>query len=101
MTLPRSSAIRRTERSEHERGVGRGGEVRSDLRRVIARVLVVLVERHAPWDLLRRCVDLDIATDTSERLEHLSRDLSDCAVGGQRDAFQASVTVLHDRFVRS
>src|SRR5439155_19577175 len=39
--------------SQEQSGVGRGGEVGRNLIRVVARVLVVLVERHGPRHLLR------------------------------------------------
>src|SRR6266567_8621459 len=51
-------AVRRAELSQYGRSPGRGSEVGADLSLVIARVLVVLVERHAPRHFLRRRVDL-------------------------------------------
>ena len=50
----RAPAVGGAERAEHERRLRRGGEVLLDLRGVVARVLVVLVQRDAPRDLLRR-----------------------------------------------
>ena len=82
----RAPAVRRAEGGQHERRAGRGGEVGSDLSGVVARVLVVLVERHAPRDLLRGRVDLDGARQGADRLQNLARDLADRPVGGERDA---------------
>ena len=82
----RAAAVGRAERREHERGPGRGGEVRRDLRGVVGRVLVVLVERRRPRRLLRREVDLDTARELGDGREHLARDLGDRPVRRQRDA---------------
>ena len=64
-------------------------------------MLVVLVKRHAPRHLLRRRIDLDGAANVADRLEHLTGDLADRSVGGERDAAGATATVLDERLVRA
>ena len=49
--------VGRAERRQRERRLGGRGEVVADLGRVVPGVLVVLVERHVPRDLLRHRVD--------------------------------------------
>ena len=97
----RAAAIRRAERGEDERRAGRGGEVGGDLGGVIARVLVVLVERHVHGT---SCGVGSISTaPASARTASstLARDLADRPVGVERDALDATVAVLDERLVGS
>ncbi len=86
LTGVRASAIGRAERGEDERRAGRGGEVGGDLGGVVVRVLVVLVERDGPRDLLRGRVDRDGAGQGGDHIQNIARDLADRPVGGERDA---------------
>ena len=63
------------------------------------RVFAVLVERHAPRDLLRRRVDLHRATHAPHRRKHLPGHLPDRPVRGERDMFDPPAAVLDHRFV--
>src|SRR5271167_1040615 len=92
----RASTIRRTELSKHECGTGRGGEVGSDLAGIVGFVFVVLVEWHAPRYLLGRWVDLDGSSETTDRCEHLTRDLAYRSIRGQRYALHPPIAVLGD-----
>src|SRR4029077_16316116 len=67
----RATTIGRAEGCQHERRAGPGREVGAALLGVLARLLLVLVERRAPWDLLRRGVDLDGAGEGTDGLEQL------------------------------
>jgi hypothetical protein len=62
---------------------------------------MVSVERDPPGDLLRRRVDLDVAAEPPDRVQHVPGDLTDGAVRGQSHALCASVAVFHERFVGS
>ena len=61
---------------------------------------MVLVERHAPRDLLRCRVDLDRPAEPAHRGQHLAGHVADGAVRGQRDPFRRSPAVLDHGLVR-
>ena len=78
-------AVGRPVRRQDQRGLGRRGEIVSDLAGVVARVLVVLVQRHLPRHLLRGRVDLHRAAQRAHRRQHIPGDRADRAVRGERD----------------
>ena len=92
-------AVGRPVRRQDQRGLGRRGEIVSDLAGVVVRVLVVLVQRHLPRHLLRGRVDLHRAAQRAHRRQHIPGDRADRAVRGERDAFGPAVTVLDPGFV--
>ena len=59
----RAAAIGRAEGGQRQRRLRGRGEVGFDCDRIVGGVLLVLVERDAPADLLRRGVDLHLARD--------------------------------------
>jgi hypothetical protein len=62
-------------------------------------MLIVLVERDAPGDLLRDQVDLDVATESPDRFQHVPRDVADRAVRCQPHALRTAVAVFDQRLV--
>ena len=95
----RAPTVRRAERREDQRRLGRRGEIGGNLAAVVMRVLVVLVQRHAPRNLLRRRVDLHRAAQGAHRGQHLPGDRPDRAIGGERDTFGPAAAVLDHRLV--
>ena len=95
----RATAVGRSERGQDLRGAGRGGEICLDMARIEGRMLVVLVERRRPRHLLRRRIDLDRASEVTDRREHPAGHRADRSIGRQRDTPHASFAVLDDRFV--
>jgi hypothetical protein len=67
-----------------------------DVRGVVARVLLVVVEGHGPRDLLRRRVDLDRPRRLAHGAEQLAGDRADGPVRRERDPRLAPVAVLGD-----
>ena len=97
----RASPKRRPELGQDQRRAGGGVEVDRHLLGVIARVLVVLGERHLPGHLLGCRIDLDSSGEAADGLQHLARHLGDGPVGRQRDPRLSPVAVLDDRLVRA
>ena len=64
-------------------------------------MLAVLVQRHVPRDLLGLGVDLDVASQAANGLEHLPRHLGDGPIRGQRDSRLSPVAVLNECLVSS
>src|SRR5262249_16600648 len=76
-----------TERGQGQRRLGGRGEIVTGLPRVIARVLVIFVERHAPADLLRPGIDLHRTTCPANPRQHFRRHLAPRPpAAGARDA---------------
>jgi len=92
--------VRRAERRERQRRLGGRGEVLFNLGRVVAGVLVVLVQRHAPRNLLRHRVDAHGAARPGHRRQHIPGHLGHRPVRDKRHPVHRSAAVLHHRLVR-
>ena len=64
------------------------------------RVLVVLIQRHVPRDLLRSRVDLHRPAQVAYRGQHLPGDRADGPVRSERDPVGPAIAVLHHCFVQ-
>ncbi len=96
----RAAAVGRPERGQHERGLGRGGEVVRDLRRVVARVLVSSSSGTVHGT---SCGVGSISTGPHSSAIAVSssrRHLSDGAVRRQRHSAGLAGAVLDGRLVR-
>jgi len=93
------ASVWRAERGQRQRRLGGHREVVPNLAGVVARMVVVFVERHAPWNLLRYRVDPHLAGYLGHRREHLAGHLCHRPVRGQRHPLHGAAVMLDHRLV--
>jgi hypothetical protein len=95
-----AATVGRPDLGKDQRRMRRGGEVRLHLLGLVSRVLPVLVQGHAPTDLLWRRVDLDRAGQPGDLLQDLASDLRHWPLRREGDPGFPPAAVLDDGLVR-